>query len=102
VKLKLVDTKFLEQDTRHQTRLDQCREVLRFLNDRAEKRFRDTHTNLKLIAARLDEGYSVADMKQVIALKVREWKGDDVMDQYLRPATLFRATNFNNYYGNLK
>ena len=45
--------------------------------------------------ARLNEGYSLDDFKQVIEKKVNEWKGTE-MEKYLRPETLF-GTKFENY-----
>ena len=37
----------------------------------------------------------------VIAKKVREWGADPKMSTYLRPATLFNATKFAQYQGEL-
>lgn len=74
--------------------------VLDFLNDKAGKAFQPVRANLELIAARLKEGASVDDCKAVIAKKVREWSGGE-MDKYLRPETLFNATKFASYRGEL-
>ena len=38
-------------------------------------------------------------MKQVTMMKIREWKEDPVMSQYLRPATLYCAKNYAQYEG---
>lgn len=75
-------------------------EVLSFLNEKAGRAYRPTETNLRFIAARLKQGATVVDCKQVIAKKCREWKGSD-MEQFLRPATLFNDTKFNQYVGEL-
>ena len=83
----------------HRSREDQAREVIEFLNTKAGRNFRPTRVNLKFIEDRLREGYTLQDCKQVIAMKVREWSGDPKMDQYLRPATIFNCTNFNQYAG---
>lgn len=56
------------------------------------------HTSKKtqsLIAARLNENYSLSDFKKVIDTKTSEWKNTD-MEKYLRPTTLF-GTNFESY-----
>ena len=79
----------------------QAVEVLRFLNQKAEKNFREIDTNLKLIEARLRSGASVQDCKAVIAFMCRKWGTDARMSPYLRPATLFAATNFEQYLGEL-
>jgi uncharacterized phage protein (TIGR02220 family) len=82
------------------SRSDQAEEVLMFLNEKANRNFRPTRVNLEFIEARLKEGYTMQDCKQVVAMKVREWKGTE-MDMYLRPATLFNAMKFNQYAGML-
>ena len=79
----------------------QAREVLRFLNEKTQKNFREVDTNLKMICARISSGVSVDDCKSLVARKVREWKDKPEMQEYLRPKTLFAATNFENYLGEL-
>jgi uncharacterized phage protein (TIGR02220 family) len=80
---------------------DQAREVLKFLNERTGKNFHAVDTNLDFIVARLRSGASVQDCKSVIAKKRREWIGDPKMAEYLRPATLFNKTKFEQYRGEL-
>jgi|GEM_PF-1314138 len=79
----------------------QALEVLQFLNLKTGRVYRPVDTNLKLIMARLKTGATVVDCRQVIAKKTREWKGDAKMAEYLRPATLFNATKFEQYMGEL-
>lgn len=76
-------------------------EVLDFLNMKAARAYRPVDANLKLIEARLKSGVTVLDCRQVIARKVREWKGDLKMEKYLRPETLFNSTKFEQYMGEL-
>lgn len=78
---------------------NEATEVLQFLNLKTGRAFRVNDTNLKLIVARLKSGASVQDCKTVIARKHREWASDDKMWPYLRPATLFNATKFEQYIG---
>lgn len=80
---------------------DEARLLLAFLNEKAGRNFRPTGANLKPIQARLREGYSVDDCRMVIAQRVRKWSADDKMREFLRPATLFNATKFNQYAGEL-
>lgn len=80
---------------------EQATEILQFLNDKTERMYRPVETNLKLIMARLKSGVTRGQCFQVIAKKTREWKGDVKMDEYLRPATLFNATKFEQYVGEL-
>lgn len=74
-------------------------EVLAFLNERTGRHFRVKKTALAPVVARLKEGYSVAELRAVVARKVRQWSADDRMREYLRPATLFGAEKFAQYVG---
>jgi uncharacterized phage protein (TIGR02220 family) len=78
-----------------------AREVLGFLNAKTGRHYQPVDANLKLIVARLKEGASVADCRAVVAKKCREWSADEKMGSYLRPATLFNATKFAQYRGEL-
>lgn len=89
-------------DVKKRERREAAKRVLQFLNTKALKNFSPTDANLKLLMARLAEGFTESDMRMVIAMKTRAWLEDAKMNQYLRPATLFNATNFSNYAGELK
>ena len=75
--------------------------LLAFLNEKTGKKFRPVDENLNLIRARLRSGVSVGDVRAVIAMKARHWGSDPKMRPYLRPATLFGATAFEQYLGEL-
>ncbi len=77
----------------------EAKEVLEFLNRKTGKAFRCVDTNLRPIIERLKSGIEVQDCKTVIARKHRDWSKDPKMSGYLRPATLFRASNFESYLG---
>ncbi len=79
----------------------QATDVLDFLNSKTGRAYRPVEENLKLIIARLKSGVTVMDCRQVIAKKTREWKSDPKMAEYLRPATLFNATKFEQYMGEI-
>lgn len=79
-----------------------AREVLEFLNTKTGKNFQPVPANLDLIIARLKEGATLRDCRQVIARKMIDWETDPEMQKYLRPATLFNRTKFANYIGELK
>lgn len=76
-------------------------EILEFLNQKTGKAYRPVDTNLNLIIARLKTGATVTDCRQVIAKKMRDWKDDKAMAEYLRPATLFNSLKFEQYMGEL-
>ena len=71
--------------------------IVRYLNERTGKDFRhSSQATVRLIEARLNEGYSLDDFKRVIDNKVSEWKGTE-QEQYLRPETLFAPSHFESY-----
>lgn len=80
---------------------DPAKQILDFLNKKTGKNYRPVQSNLSGIRARLNEGFSADQIRQVIALKAREWRGTE-FSKFLNPVTLFRASNFANYSGNLK
>ncbi|SOY56834.1 conserved phage C-terminal domain-containing protein [Cupriavidus taiwanensis] len=81
---------------------DDAEQILAHLNAKANRDYRPVQSNLKLIRARLKEGATPAEMRAVIDLKVAQWARDPKMAQYLRPDTLFNATKFAQYVGQLK
>ena len=80
---------------------DIAEKVIQHLNDKTGRNFKAVATNTKLINARLKEGATPMELIGVINRKCDEWLNDPAMAQYLRPSTLFGATNFNNYVGQL-
>ena len=76
-------------------------EILDYLNRNAGKSFRETDTNLKLIAARLKSGVTPLQCREVVHAKCQQWKADPKMAEYLRPATLFNPTKFEQYLGEI-
>jgi uncharacterized phage protein (TIGR02220 family) len=80
---------------------DAATEILFFLNAKTGRTYRPGAVNLEMIASRLAEGATLQDCKCVIAKKAREWQGDEKMEPYLRPATLFNRTKFAQYVGEL-
>lgn len=67
-----------------------------YLNSQTGSTFSTKGNNIELVAARLREGYSLAEIKLVIDKKVLDWKGSDY-SKYLRPLTLFAKSKFENY-----
>lgn len=80
---------------------DAPREVLEYLNEQTGHSYKPVESNLKLVRARLAEGSSVDECKAVIDSKVSEWASDAKMAQFLRPDTLFNATKFAQYSGQI-
>jgi len=69
-----------------------------YLNDKAKKNFDPKNkATRRLVQARYNEGRTLDQFKTVIDKKVAEWFTSEKMLLYLRPSTLFNATNFENY-----
>lgn len=89
--------KSFERKHRDPVREQQALEVLQFLNEKAERSFRPVEENIRFIRARLNT-LTLSDLKGVVVRKTREWKNTKY-EKFLRPATLFNATNCEQYIG---
>lgn len=76
-------------------------EVLEYLNLKTGSHYRPVASNLGLIRGRLKEGATIEECKSVVDAKSAQWGNDAKMAEYLRPATLFGASNFAQYIGQL-
>ena len=47
--------------------------------------------------SRLKEGYTLDDLKSVIASRTKDWWNNPEMRRYIQPSTLFRPTKFPGY-----
>ncbi|WP_418634719.1 conserved phage C-terminal domain-containing protein [Segatella sp.] len=71
-------------------------EIVDYLNEKAHKNYRSNNkATMRHINARLKEGRTLSDFKQVIDNRCATWLGTD-MEQYLRPETLF-GSKFEGY-----
>lgn len=87
----------VERQTAPSSKLEQATEIIGYLNKRVGTHYRvTTRKTQALIKARLNEGFTVDDFKQVIDNKAEAWLGDQKMEKYLRPETLF-GTKFEGY-----
>ena len=72
-------------------------EIIFYLNKKTGKHYKvKTPKTVRLIRARLKEGFTVEDFKAVIEKKCDDWRGNEKMERYLRPETLF-GTKFEGY-----
>lgn len=75
-------------------------EIIDYFNQVAGKHYTGrSESHRKCITARLKEGYTVEEFKQVIDNMTREWQGDEKMERYLCPETIFNGkfeTRLNN------
>lgn len=72
-------------------------QVIDYLNEKADRHFRNTAANKRLINARVKEGFELKDFKRAIDTKTAQWSHDTKMSKYLRPVTLFNASKFEGY-----
>ena len=77
-----------------------AKNALEYLNSKADKSFKETDTNLSFILERIKEGYELIDFKKAVDNQVSEWLGDDKMNKFLRPSTLFQKSKFDGYVNN--
>lgn len=71
--------------------------IVSYLNEKAGTKYKPgTEKTRRVIHARLAEGFTLEDFRTVIDKKCAEWLGNDKMEQYLRPETLF-GTKFEGY-----
>ena len=80
-----------------------CKEVISRLNELTGSNFKsNADTNKRLIKALLKD-YTKEDILMVVDKMCYKWmqpqKSGKDMSEYLRPSTLFRRSNFDNYYG---
>lgn len=76
---------------------EMIKEIIEYLNHVTNSKYRyKTAATQKLLNARINEGYTLADFKRVIDVKASQWLNSD-MEKFLRPSTLFNATKFDNY-----
>lgn len=76
--------------------------ILQYLNELSGRNYQAVKANLSLIESRLKEGFSLEQCKAVIDAKCKAWESDAKMSSYLRPKTLFNATNFAQYAGEIE
>ncbi|MDT2640428.1 conserved phage C-terminal domain-containing protein [Enterococcus dongliensis] len=71
-------------------------EIISYLNQVTNKKYKVTQKWKDLIKARWNEGQRLDDFKKVIDVKTGQWINNQEMNKYLRPATLF-GNKFDDY-----
>jgi uncharacterized phage protein (TIGR02220 family) len=78
--------------------LSLSQKIIEYFNQKTgQKRSLKCQETRKLITGRIAEGRTFEDFQKVIDKKFRSWKDDPKMAIYLRPSTLFRPANFEDY-----
>lgn len=87
----------LEEDKEEDKNKNIIIDIVEYLNLKTKSSYRASSDKTKrVINARLNEGFTLNDFKKVIDIKTSQWLGDEKMEQYLRPETLF-GTKFESY-----
>lgn len=80
-----------------------CKETIDRLNELTDSNFKSNSETTKRLIKGLLKEYTKEDILMVIDKMCYKWlnpkKGEKDMSEYLRPSTLFRKSNFDNYYG---
>lgn len=74
-------------------------EIISKLNELTGSGFRSDGKATKDLIKSLLKEYSKEDILMVVEKMCFKWGNDKKMCEYLRPSTLFRRSNFENYYG---
>lgn len=72
-------------------------DVLKYFNEITKSRFKPTEATIKLIKARMKEGYTLEEFMFAIKGRFKLWYKDPVMDCHLVPSTVFRPCHFEEY-----
>ena len=87
----------LEEDKEEDKNKNIIKDIVEYLNFKTNSSYRySSDKTRRTINARLNEGFTLDDFKKVIDIKTTQWLGDQKMEQYLRPETLF-GTKFESY-----
>ena len=89
----LINSGQYDGDARH---VEDAKSVLSYLNECSGKSFSlNNKSAIRLIVAKLNQKYTIEDLKHVIFVKCQKWLGTDY-ETYLRPETLF-GKKFDSY-----
>lgn len=73
-------------------------EIMLYFNTVTGKRYNlKTRSYREHLRARLNDGYTVDQIKAVVSFKHKMWIGDPHMSKYITPDTLFRPGHFDRY-----
>lgn len=92
------DISFVENKTAVNNDIDEYKEAIEYLNSKTGKKFNPaSKNNVSLIQKLFKEKYTSEDIKSVVDYRLETWGDDPKMREYLRPSTIFRLSNFENY-----
>lgn len=87
----------------YDTLYDTCNVIINRLNELAGTNYRSNGKSTQNLIKALLKDYTLEDILNVVEKMCYKWgnpkKGEKDMSEYLRPSTLFRRSNFENYLG---
>ena len=89
-----LDKELEEEEDAEKTAVER---VVKALNGETSSAYRPMGATAEAILGRLREGYTAEELIQVVVVKAEQWMGDEQMEKYLRPATLFGKQKFPGY-----
>ena len=90
----------LEKDIEKEPQIGEItKKVISRLNELTGSNFRVDGKATKDLIKNLLKDYKEEDILMVVNKMCYKWGTDEKMKEYLRPSTLFRRSNFENYYG---
>lgn len=75
----------------------QCSAVIEDLNNQYGSRYRVVDSVMKNVKYWLDKGMKLEDFYLVHWHRIKKWKDDPVMQEFIRPSTLYRKSHFAEY-----
>ena len=86
-------------DSCHDSLSNVSAEIISRLNELTGSNFKSSGKATKDLIKNLLKEYTKEDILMVVDKMCYKWGNDKKMSEYLRPSTLFRRSNFENYYG---
>ena len=86
-------------DSCHDSLSNISAEIISRLNELTGSNFKSSGKATKDLIKNLLKEYTKEDILMVVDKMCYKWGNDAKMSEYLRPSTLFRRSNFENYYG---
>lgn len=92
-----------DSDSEKEKEKEYVYDIVEFLNNVCKTQYKaETKSTANHINARLNEGFSVEDLKLVISHQNALWSNNAEMSKYIRPQTLFNSEKFQGYLNDAK
>lgn len=96
VKQEKISKSYVKHMENENVNINEIKDIIDYLNITCKTNFKYSKNSTKHINARLNDGFSPDELKDVIEFKFKQWGNDSKMSEYLRPETLF-GSKFESY-----